>query len=73
MAPEEVLNAMRRYLQVGHAVGRSELLEVTAKLFGHDRMTAPVRDRLEAVLSIGLASGAIEDLGSEAFGPGHVG
>ena len=70
MAPEEVLNAMRTYLDAGRAVGRSELLEVTAKLFGHDRMTAAVRERLEAVLLTGLASGAIEDLRSDTLGPG---
>lgn len=72
MAPEEVLNAMRTYLQAGTAVGRSELLDVVSKLFGHERMTAPVRDRLDTVLGIGLRSGAIVDLGDDTFGPGNI-
>lgn len=70
MAPEEVLNAMRAYLRAGQAVGRGELFAVIATLFGHDRMTAPVRERLGAVLEFGLAAGAITDLGSDTFGPG---
>ena len=72
MAPEEVLNAMRTYLQAGTAVGRSELLDVVSKLFGHERMTAPVRERLEAVIAFGVANATIVDLGSDTFGPGNI-
>jgi hypothetical protein len=70
MAPEEVLNAMRVCVHVGQAVSMRELVELTARLFGHDRLTSAVRERLEALLNFGVESGALGDLGNDTFGPG---
>jgi hypothetical protein len=69
MAPEEVLNAMRVCVQVGQAVSRRELVELTARLFGHDRLTAAVRERLEAVVRLGVTDGALVALGNDTLGP----
>src|SRR5690606_4699700 len=70
MAPEELLNAMRTYLRAGTAVGRAELYDAVTKFFGHERLTAPIRERLDAVVETGLRSGAVIDLGDDTFGPG---
>ncbi len=70
MAPDEILNAMRVCVDIGQAVGIKELFELTAGLFGHERLTAPIRERLDAALQMGVAVGALHDLGDSTFGPG---
>ena len=55
--PREIANAMDHLAEVGFGIPTEELLRSTAEVFGSDKLTAPVRTRLEGVLERELAAG----------------
>ena len=69
VAREEIANAMAHLARLGHGIAREELLRETASVFGVGRLTAPARERLEAVLAWAVAAGRLEVDGERVVSP----
>ena len=57
VAPEELVNAMVDLVAIAHSVYEEEMIRTTAEAFGRKRLTAALRERLEAVIQWGLDHG----------------
>jgi hypothetical protein len=58
--PEEIRNAAVFFAQRGLSISESAMLDELAAIFGIQRMTSAVKDRLLAVLSWAVESGALQ-------------
>jgi hypothetical protein len=59
IAPEEVVNAMVDLVTIAHSVYEEEMIRTTAEAFGRRRLTAALRQRLEAVMQWGIDQGRL--------------
>ncbi len=60
VAPEEIANAMAQVVRASHRIEVEELLREAAAVFGTQRVTPPVRERLEAVLAWAVRDGRLQ-------------
>lgn len=69
VAREEIANAMAHLARLGHGIAPEELIRETAAVFGVGRVTAPARERLEAVVAWAVSTGRLEVDGERVVSP----